>query len=98
VLFEGIERDQEEDRARAVERVIRSHDAPSWMPVRFAHPLPDGRGWAGQRGLLVTTLESDQGLRWASIAAHADRIDGRFRRLEEQLEQLVLRFDALARS
>jgi len=88
VLFEGIERDQEEDRARVAERALRPAGATLWPPVQLVYPPLDGRGWR-QRESLVTTLESGQGYRWGGVAAHADRLDKRVRGLEVRLDRLV---------
>ena len=51
VLFEGIEREQEEDRARVAERALRPAGATLWPPVQLVYPPPDGRGWLARARL-----------------------------------------------
>jgi len=83
LVLDGIEREQEQDGARAAERErgcrLGATSTPLWVAT-LRQPVP-----------LATALEPRRGERlhgWGIVAAHADRLDGRVRVLEERLDQL----------
>jgi len=90
VALDGIERDQEGNRTRAPGQARRSGGAATTLrrgvmlrpPVQFAFP-PSNQAALEHRG------------NWKIVAAHADRLDGRVRSLEVQLDQLALRVRAV---
>ena len=90
VALDDIERDEEGNRIGAPGRAHRSDRAGTTLPrgatlrppVQFAHP-PSIQAALEHRG------------NWKIVAAHADRLDGRVRSLEVQLDQLALRVRAV---